>query len=1018
MFPGERLHGRRSGPMFSSGRASRASPGSVDRTGRCRRTLGAVLMTAGLAAAVCAADRHPALSPEEALRSFQLEPGLRIELVAAEPLVVDPVALTFDERGRLFVVEGRGYPDPVEGGGRTTLGRVALLEDADGDGRYDRRKEFATGLGYVNGIALWRGGVFVTAAPDVLYLKDTDDDGVADERRVVLTGFDATKTAQLRVSHPTLGLDGRIYVTSGINGGRVTSPLHPERPPVVFSLRDGRYNPDTLEFESTGGRGQYGLAFDPFGRRFICSNRHPVLQVMLEPWQLRNPHLAFSETTQEVSKVEAEARVFPISRATLSADFVPSLMATPHTGTFTSACGLVVFGGTGLTPEHGGNVFICEPAQNLVQRQVLRPEGTSFRADPAQKGREFLASTDVWFRPVYLSSGPDGALYVADMYRREIDHPRYVPAESRGGLDFEGGKDRGRIYRIVREDLSAAERRARMARAARPEEASELVAELVSDDEWWRARAHRRLIERGARDLAPQLERVAATAGLAAARARTLWVLHGLGAVSSPVLAAMLRDADAGVREQAVTLAGLALPRSPELLQPLLARSEDPDARVRLATALALGPVEDPAAVPALARIAARDGQDRWARAAVLSAIGTRMESFRAALHALPSEHRGALAVVTEHLGRVFGAGASPEDCREYLRPLLEEEGDFAGRIPAVLGLLDGFGARPEGRAERGHDVVERVLGSFARDGGVVIERFFAAAAERASDDRASKAERLNAIALLGYADYERAAPVLGRLLDARQPPEVQLQAVRAIERTGDPRGAAQLVARENWERYTPRIREAVLATLGSKPAFIAVLFDAIKQGTPAVAEISLTRRTQLLKHADAGVRARAEEMFRSLEAGDRMQVYRDHRESLKATGDVRRGREVFQRACAACHTHQGTGGNVGPDLTGIRNQPADAILLHILVPNYEVAPAYQTLTVATRDGRTLTGWLAGETETSVTLRTAFATEETVLRSSIGALTASGLSLMPDGLEQAMSKEELGALIAFLKHGE
>src|SRR5262245_23773362 len=204
-------------------------------------TLCAVLL---IAAGARAADRHPLLSPEEALKRFQVEPGLKVELVAAEPLVVNPVAFVFDGPRRLFVAEGRGYPDGLEGGTRTTEGRIALLEDQDGDGRFERRNEFATGLGYVNGLALWRGGVFVTSAPDILYLKDSNGDGVADEKRVVLTGFDITKTAQLRVSHPTLGFDGKIYVTSGLNGGKITSPEHPQRPAVTFSLKDGRFDPD------------------------------------------------------------------------------------------------------------------------------------------------------------------------------------------------------------------------------------------------------------------------------------------------------------------------------------------------------------------------------------------------------------------------------------------------------------------------------------------------------------------------------------------------------------------------------------------------------------------------------------------------------------------------------------------------------------------------------------------------------------------------------------------------------
>lgn len=982
---------------------------------RCHRGVVSLLAALVLAAAAEAAEKVPALSPEEALKAFRLEPGLRIELAAAEPLIVDPVAFAFEPDGRLYVVEGRAYPDPLEGSGESTLGRIALLADTDGDGRYDRRTEFATGLGYVNGIMLWRGGMFVTAAPNILYLKDTNGDGIADERRVVLTGFDATKTAQLRVSHPTLGLDGKVYLTSGLNGGKVTSPLHPERPPVVFSARDSRFDPDTFVFENTGGRAQFGLTFDPFGRRFITTNRHPVLQVMLEPWQLaRNPHLAFSETTQEVSKVEAEAKVWPISRAAVSADFIPKLMGAPHTGTFTSASGTLVFGGTGLTPAHVGNVFICEPAQNLVQRQIFRPAGASFRTEPADARQEFLATTDVWFRPVFAGSGPDGALYIADMNRREIDHPRYVPEESRGLLDFESGKDRGRIYRIVKADAPVgASARLRKPSAGAQETSADLAAQLESPDEWWRARAQRLLLERGDRAVAPAVQKIATAGKLAEARARALWTLRGLGALQPAVVTAALRDAHPGVREQAVQLAGELQPQTAELAAAVLALAGDENARVRFCTALVAGSIEGPAAVAALATIAARDGEDRWTRAAVLSGIGSRMSEFLAALQPHRTENPKAFAAMMEHLGRVFGAGATPEACRDFLNRMLTVEGELSARLSPVLGLVEGFRARGA-KAGGGKDPFTALLGADARSAPQVTS-LFRAAAERAADSGAATGERVAAVSLLGYTDFDFAGATLGRLLDARQPPEVQLQAVRALERLGDPRGGALLTAKENWTRYTPQIREAVVATLTANPRLIDVLFAAIKSGVIAPPEISSTRRTQLLKHADAKVKASAEEIFKDLEGGDRMEVYRKVRDVLGTNNDAAHGKAVFLRACSACHTHRGTGGKVGPDLTGVRNQPADALLLHILVPNYEVAPSYQTLAVTTKDGRSVTGWLAAETEGSLTLRTAFGTEETVLRNSIATLTASGLSLMPDGLEQTMTKEDVASLIAFLK---
>lgn len=979
-----------------------------------RRGIFAALVL-GFASLGIAANRQPALEPEEALKQFQIEPGLRIELVAAEPLVVDPVAFAFDEDRRLYVAEMRGYPDPIGGNVQTNTGRIALLEDEDGDGRYERRREFATGLGWVNGIMVWRGGVLVTAAPDILYLKDTDGDGVADEKRVVLTGFEFSKTAQIRVSHPTLGFDGRVYVTSGLNGGSVTSPLHPDRPAVKFTPRDGRFDPDTFAYENTGGRGQFGLTFDPFGRRFVVTNRHPVLQVMLEPWHLRrNPHLAFSETTQEVSKVEAAAKVYPLSRAAVTADYMPRLMAAPHSGTFTSASGTIVFGGTALTPEHVGNVFICESAQNLIQRQVFRPAGASLRSDPVYSGREFLASPDIWFRPVFLGNGPDGALYVADMYRREIDHPQYVPEESRGLLDFKSGADRGRIYRIIRADARVPAPGVR--KPAREETAAQIVAGLESPDEWWRERAHRLLLERADRAAVPAVEKVARSGGRPESRTRALWTLHNLRALTPAHVTAALQDADPRVREQGVLLGGELLAGAPELVKPLLAMARDPDARVRYCAALVLGSVNEAAAVPALAAIAVRDGDDRWTRVAVLSGIGSRMAEFLAALQQARAENPKAFAGVMEHLGRVFGAGANTETCRDFLRQMLTGDGDLSWRLSSVLGLAEGLRGRGGAKTALDRNPFVILLGGADEvKKSAPLQSFFQAASARATDDRAPTPERISAIALLGFTDMEFAGASLGRLLDARQPPEIQLQAVRALERLGHARGGALLAAKENWTRYTPQIREAVVAALTSRPSMIEPLFAAIKAGVIAPAEISSIRRTQLMKHADAGVRDGAAAIFKDLEGGDRMQVYRTYRELLDKNIDLARGREAYVRACSACHTFKGEGGKVGPDLTGVRNQPADAILLHILVPNYEVAPSYQTLSIVTNDGRSFSGWLSAETESSLTLRTAAGTEEMVLRRNITSLTGSGLSLMPDGLEQTMTKEEVSSLVAYLK---
>ncbi len=954
---------------------------------------------------------------KKAMQSFRLEPGLRIELIAAEPLVVDPVALAFDENKKMYVVEDRGYPDPAEGGLPTTLGRIALLEDKDGDGKYDHRSEFATGLTYPNGLLVWKGGIFVTCAPDIWYLKDTDGDGVADIKKVVLTGFSANRTAQIRVSHPTLGLDGMVYVTSGLNSGEIKSPLHPERAAVSFSASDGRFNPETFEFETTGGRSQYGLTFDPFGRRFGCSNRHPVQQIVLEPWQLRrNPHLLFTETTENVSKVEAEATVFPISGAITSADFIPKLIGLSHTGTFTSASGVMIFNGTGLTPAHKGNVFICESAQNLVQRQVITPDGVSFKSALPYKGKEFLSSTDEWFRPVFLQHGPEGALYVADMHRKVIDHPSYVPEEARGGLDFESGKTDGRIYRIVRADFS--DKTSPSSKMSFSSSVKQTVAALESGEEWERQTAHRLLLERGDQAAAPLLKSVATLSKHPESRVRALWLLNSFHQLDEATVKTALTDKEAGVREQAVLLAGNLLKDHPALISKVVATATDPAARVRFNCALVLGSFEGPLVVSALAKVAAKDGADRWARAAVLSGISNRLPEFLATFRALPKPDGEAFPAVMQDLGQLFGNGASVADCRILLEDMISSTGDYGWRISTTLGLAEGVSRRGGTKNEANKGTLYAILGENPSASKVeALDKFILRVAVRAGDATQSTRSRTAAASLMGYTDFEKSRSVLQKLLDARNPSELQLAAIASFARLGDIRGAKFLTEKNTWSNYTPRVKSAVIAALVSKPAFVTQLFQAIGEGTIAAAEISSMDRQRLMKHTDKEISSKAEALFKELEGGGRMKVYQDYRSILSATADAKLGKPVFERACSACHTYAGVGGKVGPDLTGVRNQPPDALLLHILVPNYEVLPAYQAVSVETTDGRSLSGWLMAETENSLTLKTAFGTQESVLRKNIKSLTNSGLSLMPEGLEQTMTKDEMAQLIAFLKAG-
>ncbi|MGB8170814.1 MAG: PVC-type heme-binding CxxCH protein [Chthoniobacteraceae bacterium] len=398
-----------------------------------------------LASSALAAVPSP-LTPDDALKSFQLADDLRIELVAAEPLVASPCAIAFDEKGRAFVAENRGYPRMAE----PPEGVVALLEDTDHDGRFDKRTVFADGLEYPNGVMPWKDGVIVTASPDVWFMRDTNCDGVADEKRKLFTGFETAKSTQLRVNAPRVGPDGWIYLAAGLSLGTIICPEHPDRPPLKMT-GDVRFQPDTLEIENVDGKSQFGQSFDEFGRRFICMNRLPVQHVVLSSkWLARNPNLAFSDTVQDCNERLVKTtmkgggdgvRLFPISSNITTAD--------SHAGSFSAACGVTIWRGGALPERYDGTVLSCDPTGNLVHCDRLMPNGATFSAVPLLEKHELFASKDDWCRPVFVARGPDGALYVCDMYRKVIEHPDYLPEEVRKHTDFESGRAMGRIWRIT-----------------------------------------------------------------------------------------------------------------------------------------------------------------------------------------------------------------------------------------------------------------------------------------------------------------------------------------------------------------------------------------------------------------------------------------------------------------------------------------------------------------------------------------------------------------------------------------
>ncbi len=1006
-----------------------------------------------------------------------------MELAAAEPTVVDPVALGFDELGRMYVAENRDYPTGP-GEGQPPGGMIALLEDADGDGRCEKRTLFADGLTFPNGVLPWRRGLIVTCAPDVLYLKDTDGDGRADERRVLLTGFSTKGSTQLRVSHPTLGPDGWIYLTSGLTGGKITAPDFPEQTAVEIGRTDLRFRPDTGEIEPADGGSQFGLTFDDFGHRFICYNRVQAQHVVLSARSLkRNPNLPFSETVQNLPEEMlpeplkghgSAARIFPISTNVTTAD--------SHAGTFTAACGVLVYRGTALPQDYYGAIFSCDPTGNLVHCDKLVPNGATFLARPARHGIEFLASPDEWFRPVFLAHGPDGALYICDMYRKAIEHPEYLPEEVRKRTDFESGKGMGRIWRVrglksqapsskfkvqgsrfkvQSADGSVGSSQLSVARQGQTASFStdqgsltmDKVTSLDHPNGWHRETAFRLLLE--SRDTNAVSLLLAKLPSASLGELGELWKNRPLRALQDPpfgphlarihTLNALVALTDwckvaskidkrskeqpgpefeklwaqllsstfaesPGVRETAWRWLSELAGEGPEVGDDVLRYwAEDPSPRVRFQHALAVGGWSWEAFIPSLVRIALRDGADKWTRAAVLSGIRGREGQFSRQLFVGETEPAADFAY---QLGRVVAnTPAAHSLITERLRATNEP---FAVKTAFVTGVGDALVRRTEEKPVS--SVLQAMLaGSPSAAGFDEFRSLAQRAGEIAGDATAPASQRLRAIALLGHAPAELANSALLPLLDTPQSIEFHNAAVRALAQPHNPGAAANVLAATRWTHYTPAVRATVLSSLLSRGELLPGVFSAIEAGLLPVAALDSSQRNQLLKHKDEAIRQRAAKLFQKAAPEDRMKTYETYKSVLSLKADAANGGRLFELACANCHRLDRVGVAVGPDLFSIRNQPKEAILLHIIVPEYEIMPGFANYEVAMKDGQTLAGLIVAETSTSLTLRRALGEEESVLRSSVASVTASNLSLMPQEIEKTMTRQELADLVAYLK---
>ena len=944
-------------------------------------------------------ETHP-LSPEDSLKSMQPRAGFRVDLVAAEPLVRDPIDLAWGPDGKLWVVEMADYPLGMDDQGKPG-GRVRYLEDGDGDGKYDKSTLFLDEIQIPTSVLPWRDGVLITAAPEVFYAEDSDGDGTADVKRVLYSGF-GEGNQQHRVNGLAWGLDNWIYVANGDSGGKIRSTRTEKT--VDVSGRDLRIRPDTGDIESQIGQTQHGRNRDDWGNWLGCNNSFSWHFVLTEHYLRRNPHVAPPSPRQTLADV---AEVFPISQVySHYSGYQSPGPGQPHR--MTSGCGILLYRDSLFGAGFSNSAFYSEPVHNLVHRFLLEPKGVTYRyaraADEQQS--EFLASRDTWFRPTALRTGPDGALWIADMYRRVIEHPEWIDDTFEKQIDLREGHERGRIYRVYPVD---AELRP-VPRFAKDMAIRDLVAALETDNGWQRDLVHQMLLWREDKSAVPHLKSMAAESARPQARLHALACLDGLGALTPAMILPRLRDEHPGVRRHAVRLSEPFLKENGDagrqLGAAILELEKDPDPHVQMQLAYSLGEWPDARAGELLGRMAIQAASDPNLLAAVMSSAVPHVDGMvRLAVH----DEQARRGPVFDQLLQVV-ARAQTESMPQVLQTLTRKSGDdfAAWQFTSTARFLENL--------EKAGTPYTKAFGSAEKSDGLrkQLEEIVDRARTLVADRKTDVALRVGCVQLLGRLAEKREADfeTLAAQLEPGNASQLQTEAISRFASIDDARVPELLLA--SWDGSGPTARGSILEALLTRASYTEALLDRMAEQRELRIALSSAQRQTLLKHPTESLRDRAKEVLAAVVNPDRAVVIDKFRPALHLAGAATHGAETFSKLCASCHKLGNLGKDVGPKLIGLSDKSPEGFLVHILDPNRAVEAKYMQYVAVTRDARVLTGMLADETGPSVTLIDAEGNPHPLVRDDLESIQSSATSLMPEGLEAELDHQKMADLLAFL----
>ena len=940
---------------------------------------------------------------------FKIAAGYNLQLVAKEPLTFDPVDIEFDEKGRAFVLEMPGYPYSDE------KSRVIMLSDTDGDGVFDLREPVAKGLEMATSLMIYKEGILVAAPPYILWIREMNGAKVD----TIMGGF-ATGNLQHNISGLTLGLDGWIYLANGGNDGR---PFWwgDKETELDMNGMDLRFNMDTKDMQLIGeSSGGFELAFDAYGRIFQTHNLEHVSHLVKHVDYFESIGNEAYNTLENISDHDQNglARIYPIGEQETRVNH------PEQSGYFSGACGVTWYGG-GALDNLNATLWVADVVLNLIHIDRMVPEGSILSAERVYSEKDFLASTDRSFRPVNMSVGPEGAMYIVDMHRAVIEHPEWIPDPIEEGLDLYDGRFKGRIYKVI-----SAEAQGYSGDIEGFTELSGLISSLGHPNQWTRMTAHRLLIDSNEDQIIDQLKSRLEDVN-SYGRLHAMWILSVKNKLSNSELLSLLQDTDLGIVENALIVAEMDTNINSEVLSEMIALLAHENQRIRMMAAFSLSKVLGDK----------YDSHNEAINKAIEKSLGMPSDHWNYIGISLLAHHEPSQWIdqiislqnkdaynLLPYLSRLC---ANSEQCKpDKLFLAISEDGVSSEIFIKTLdefrysahGTMDESELRPLfNRATAKNNLFElSAVGRLAQRLGLRLkdQQFnrAAEALERFHQADISQEEQLGILAVAELLPFDRKSDLLYSCLSNQMPLDIQRAALQQLGSQKEKEIGGVILSK--WPELGPMSRKLAGDLLLFNEIHHDVLLTGLETGAINIGEMNfdLERRRTLLWWTDnLSTRKRAEKLFDDAGVVNRQEVIEAMAPALELRGNEDQGSQVFKELCAECHVFGSIGEQVGPVLSEISRKSKATLLHDILDPNAAVETRYINHLVKTRNGQSHLGIVENESASGVAIRKLGGELQVVQRADIVEFRSLGTSAMMEGLEANLSHQAMADLLAYLQ---